>query len=262
VKIKGLSALICREKIALNIDAKQQLSIILPTYNESGNILILLDELKKYISIPYEAIVVDDNSPDGTWQMVAEYGKSNPEVRLIHRIHERGLTSAINAGIDSASGSLIMWMDVDLSMPPHRIPALLKAIEEGADVAVGSRYVAGGGDARAVTPLLSFQLLLSKILSILGGWFLGCQFRDWSSGFILVKREALENYRLMGDYGEYFIGLIYYLIKIKKAKVVEIPYILTPRERGESKTATNVWGFFRRGRKYLQTIWRVRFAAT
>jgi dolichol-phosphate mannosyltransferase len=245
----------------LNTNSQYELSIVLPTYNESGNILLLLEELKKNLSIPYEAIVVDDNSPDGTWQMVADYAKSNTEVKLIHRVNERGLTSAINAGIDAATGQLVMWMDVDLSMPPNRIPALLAAINSGADVAVGSRYVAGGGDARAVTPLLSFQLLLSKILSILGGWFLGCSFRDWSSGFIVLKREALSHYRLTGDYGEYFIGLIYYLIKVKKLSVVEIPYILTPRERGESKTATNVWGFFRRGRKYLQTLWRVKFAA-
>lgn len=235
------------------------LSIVLPTYNEGENILLVLDELAKVLSIPYEAIVVDDNSPDLTWKIVAEYAQKHPQVKLLHRVNERGLTSAINAGINKAQGKYIMWMDVDMSMPPARIPALLQAIEKGADVAVGSRYVKGGGDARAVNFLLTTQLMLSKLLSIMGGWFLGCRFRDWSSGFIVLKREFLEGYELRGDYGEYFIALIYYLIKRRHAKVVEVPYILTPRERGESKTATNLWGFVKRGHKYLRIMLQQRF---
>lgn len=235
------------------------LSIILPTYNESENILLVLDELANVITRPYEAIVVDDDSPDLTWKIVSEYAQQHPQVKLLHRVNERGLTSALNAGINKAQGKYILWMDVDMSMPPNRIPALLEAIEHGADVAVGSRYVKGGGDARAVNFLLTVQLMLSKLLSIMGGWFLGCRFRDWSSGFIVLKREFLQDYELRGDYGEYFIALIYYLIKRRHAKVVEVPYILTPRERGESKTATNLWGFVKRGHKYLRIMLQQRF---
>lgn len=243
----------------MDMSSSIDLSVILPTYNESENILLVLDELAKALNIPYEAIVVDDNSPDLTWKVVAEYAQQHPQVKLVHRVNERGLTSAINAGISKAQGKYIMWMDVDMSMPPSRIPALLQAIENGADVAVGSRYVKGGGDARAVNFLLTIQLMLSKLLSIMGGWFLGCRFRDWSSGFIVLKREFLEGYELRGDYGEYFIALIYYLIKRRHAKVVEVPYILTPRERGESKTATNLWGFVKRGHKYLRIMLQQRF---
>lgn len=239
-----------------------ELSIILPTFNESENILLLLDEIERHVKVPYEAIVVDDNSPDGTWKLVQQYARRHPQVLLLHRTSERGLTSALSAGIARAQGRLLMWMDVDFSMPPERISDLLQAVAQGADVAVGSRYVRGGGDARAVTPLLTFQLFLSKVLSILGGWFLGCAFRDWSSGFIVLKRELIENYQLTGDYGEYFIHLICYLIKRRGASVVEIPYVLTPRERGTSKTATNVWGFCLRGQKYLRTMWQQRCAYT
>jgi len=244
----------------MTTEQRVALSIILPTYNESENILLLLDALEQHIPVSYEAIVVDDNSPDGTWSLVGEYARTHPQVVLVHRTQERGLTSAINAGLDCARGELLLWMDVDMSMPPSRIPALLHAIRQGADVAVGSRYVRGGGDARAVTPLLTFQLFLSKVLSILGGWFLGCSFRDWSSGFIVMKRQMIDEYRLSGDYGEYFINLICYLIKQRGAQVVEVPYVLTPRERGESKTATNIWGFFLRGRKYLRVMWHQRYA--
>ena len=238
---------------------KPDLSIILPTYNESENILLVIAAIEQTLELPYEIIVVDDNSPDLTWKIVAEYAQMHAQVKLVHRIDERGLTSALNAGIKHASGKYILWMDVDMSMPPDRIPALLAAIESGADVAVGSRYVKGGGDARAVNFLLTVQLMLSKLLSILGGWFLGCRFRDWSSGFIVVKREFLEDYALLGDYGEYFIALIYHLIKRRRAIVVEVPYVLTPRERGESKTATNLWGFVKRGHKYLRIMVRQRF---
>lgn len=237
-----------------------ELSIILPTYNESENIIVLLDELNKVLSVRYEAIVVDDDSPDLTWKIVEEYSQGHPQVKLLHRTKDRGLTNSLNAGLDMAQGRYLMWMDVDMSMSPDRIPALLKAIEDGADVAVGSRYVKGGGDARAVNFILTTQLYLSKVLSILGGWVLGCKFRDWSSGFIVVKREFLQGYQLTGDYGEYFIALIYYLIKRRNAQVVEVPYVLTPRERGESKTATNLWGFIKRGRKYLSVMLQQRFS--
>lgn len=235
------------------------LSIILPTFNERENIIILLLELEQILDVEYEAIVVDDDSPDLTWQAVKDFSATHQNVRLLRRMDERGLTSALNAGLKMAKGQLIMWMDVDLSMPPKKIPELLQAIDNGADVAVGSRYVKGGGDARAVNFLLATQLLLSKVLSILGGWMLGCRFRDWSSGFIVMKRETLGTYKLKGDYGEYFIALICYLVKTRKAKVVEVPYVLVPRVLGESKTATNLWGFMRRGRKYLRSILQQRF---
>ncbi len=241
------------------MNAEIALSIILPTYNEKDNIILLLSELEKIVAIPYEAIVVDDDSPDKTWEAVEAFAASRSNVRLLRRVNVRGLTSAINDGLKMGRGRLLMWMDVDLSMPPKKIPELLQAIDEGADVAVGSRYVPGGGDARAVNFLLATQLMLSKTLSILGGWALGCRFRDWSSGFIVLKREFLQGYDLSGDYGEYFIALIVYLIKERRARVVEVPYVLTPRRRGESKTATNLWGFIRRGRKYLGMIVRLRF---
>jgi dolichol-phosphate mannosyltransferase len=242
--------------------AAPALSIVLPTFNERDNIILLLQELEKVLRVPYEAIVVDDDSPDLTWKSVEDYARTHPNVLLLRRINKRGLTTAINDGLKLGKGRLLMWMDVDLSMPPEKIPELLNAIDRGADVAVGSRYVSGGGDARAVNLHLTVQLMLSKVLSIIGGWMLGCRFRDWSSGFIVLKRELLDGYDLNGDYGEYFIDLIYYLIKRKNARVVEIPYVLTPRVRGESKTATDIWGLIRRGRGYLKMVWRLRFGSS
>src|SRR5690606_5229251 len=120
----------------MNNNKNIELSIVLPTYNEGENILLVLDELNRVLNISYEAIVVDDDSPDLTWSIVAEYARTHPQVRLLHRTNERGLTSALNAGLNIATGKYLLWMDVDMSMPPDRIPALLEAINNGADVAV------------------------------------------------------------------------------------------------------------------------------
>lgn len=234
------------------------LSVVLPTYNERENILLLMDEIERVVGVPYEAIVVDDDSPDGTWRAVEEYARSHPQVRLLRRVDARGLTGALNEGIKLARGRLVMWMDVDFSMSPERIPALLRTIDAGADVALGSRYISGGGDVRGSGMQLTVQLVLSKLLSILCGWTLGCRISDWSSGYIMLKREMLQGYELSGDHGEYFISMIHYLIKRRGAKIVEVPYVLTPRQWGESKTATNLWGLYRRGLRYLHMIWRVR----
>lgn len=231
-----------------------ELSIILPTYNEKDNILVLLKEIDNVLSCDYEVIIVDDDSPDGTWQLIKSYQEKDQRIKLIHRTNERGLTSALNAGIKLAKGKLIMWMDVDLSMPPEKIPELLIAIESGADVAVGSRYVSGGRDDRAVNFHLTTQKFLSKHINVLCGKLLKCNFLDWTSGFIVLRRSLLDNYRLTGDYGEYFIHLINYLCHIPNVKIREIPYTIVPRQRGTSKTATNLSGFFRRGKKYILMI--------
>src|SRR5688500_2494896 len=101
------------------------LSIVLPTYNERENIVRLMDEIQRLLNITCEVIVVDDGSPDGTWRAVQEYARSHPQVQLLHRVGRRGLTSALNEGIKLARGKLVMWMDVDFSMSPERIPVLL-----------------------------------------------------------------------------------------------------------------------------------------
>lgn len=234
------------------------LSIVLPTYNERENILRLMDEIGRLLDVPYEIIVVDDDSPDGTWRAVEEYCRSHPRARLLRRVGRRGLTGALNEGIKLARGKLVMWMDVDFSMSPERIPVLLDTINAGADVALGSRYISGGGDVRGSGMHLTVHLVLSKLLTVICGLTLGLKVSDWSSGYIMLKREMLGGYELHGDHGEYFISMIHYLIKRRGAKIVEVPYVLTPREWGESKTATSLWGLYRRGLRYLHMIWRVR----
>ncbi len=234
-----------------------QISIILPTYNEAGNIELLIDRtLQALGDYPggMEVVVVDDNSPDGTWRLVAARAKTDDRVRLIHRTGEKGLTSAISRGIREARGQWVGWMDCDLSMPPEAWPRLAEALTQGAKMAVGSRYVPSGGDiAHSLT-----GRTFSRLINLWAGLVLDGSIKDYTSGFILGQREIFERIDLRGDYGEYCIDLLY---RTKKAgfTVRELPYLCVPREAGESKTATDVQGYLKRGVNYVKTVFRLRF---
>jgi dolichol-phosphate mannosyltransferase len=235
-----------------------KISIVLPTYNEAGNIELLIDRtLEALGDYPggVEVVVVDDDSPDGTWQLVARKADGDGRVRLIHRRGENGLTSAISRGIREARGEWIGWMDCDMSMPPEQWPHLADTLAQGADMAVGSRYVPGGGDvAHSFT-----GRLFSRLINLWAGLLLSWSIKDYTSGFILGRKAVFDRIELRGDYGEYCIDMLY---RARRAGFVirELPYLCVPREAGESKTATNMWGYLSRGVNYVTTIWRLRFS--
>lgn len=234
-----------------------QISIVLPTFNEAGNIGPLIDRTLAALGHTpggVEVVVVDDNSPDGTWRLVAQKAQADPRVRLIHRTGESGLTSAIQRGIREARGRWVGWMDCDLSMPPEDWPQLAAALAGGADIAVGSRYVPGGGDvAHSLT-----GRLFSRIINLWAGLVLVWSIKDYTSGFILARRQIFDEIDLRGDYGEYCIDLLYRAHRAGYA-IRELPYLCVPREAGESKTAANMWGYLTRGVNYVTTVLRLRF---
>lgn len=237
-----------------------KISIVMPTYNEAGNINPLIERtigaLGNYPG-GLEIVVVDDNSPDGTWRLVEQWAAKDSRVRLVRRVDESGLTSAISRGIHEARGELVGWMDCDLSMPPEDWPKLAAAIEQGADMAVGSRYVPGGADVAH-----SFVgQLFSRIINIWAGLILDWSIKDYTSGFILGRRKIFNVITLRGDYGEYCIDMLY-RTRRHGFTIVELPYICVPREEGESKTATDVWGYLKRGVNYVTTIFGLRFRGT
>ncbi|OQY46871.1 MAG: hypothetical protein B6242_06525 [Anaerolineaceae bacterium 4572_78] len=232
------------------------ISIVLPTFDERDNITSLIDRtLVTLNNYDLEIIVVDDDSPDGTWQLVQEKEKIDSRVRLIRRVDENGLTSAIQRGITESKGTYIGWMDCDLSMPPEDWAKLVKAIENGADMVIGSRYVSDGADvAHSLT-----GRTLSRVINLGASLLLDWGIKDYTSGFILAHRKIFEQITLRGDYGEYCIDLLY---RTKRANfmVQEVPYTCVPRESGESKTATNVWGYITRGVNYVKTVSRLRLS--
>lgn len=235
-------------------------SVILPTYNEALNIAGLICAILDAVTVPVEVIVVDDDSPDGTWRVVQELAQREPRARLIRRTQERGLTAAIQAGIDAALGSVMVWMDCDFSHPPEVIPQLLdKVLNEGYDIAVASRYVRGG---RAKSGTEGTQdswvgATFSWVLYVFTWVMLDRRFKDYTSGFIAIQRQVLQEIRLRGDYGEYFIDLMVRAIR-RGYRFVEIPFVNRPRLYGESKTGANVLQYMRRGIKYLITVARLR----
>ncbi|MCB0212578.1 MAG: polyprenol monophosphomannose synthase [Anaerolineae bacterium] len=237
-------------------EASPQITIVLPTYNEAGNIEKLIqrtiDALGDYPG-GIEVMVVDDDSPDRTWELASQVAETDERVRVIHRQTERGLTSALNRGIRDARGQWVGWMDCDMSMPPEDWPWLAQALADGADVAIGSRYVPGGSD---VAHTLTGRLF-SRTINIWAGLMLGWSVKDYTSGFVLARKSVFDNLELRGDYGEYCIDMLY---RVKRAgcTIHEIPYVCVPRMAGESKTAQNAWGYLKRGVNYVKTLFQLR----
>ena len=181
-----------------------KVSVIVPTYNERDNLPELFERISKALKgYDYEIIIVDDDSPDETWKLAEELSNRYP-VRVIRRTDEKGLSSAVIRGFKEATGDVFVVMDADLQHPPEVIPELLKAIEDGADIAIASRYVPGGG----VKNWYWYRKLISK-------------------GAIMLGRLALPKIRNVKDPVSGFFAL--------RREVVEVPFVFGLRKGGESK---------------------------
>lgn len=236
-----------------------KISVILPTFNEKENIALLVDAIL-HVCTGYECevIVVDDDSPDGTWRIVEEKAVGDTRIRCIHRVGERGLTSALNAGINAAKGDVVVWLDSDFQMPPAKIPELVQAVVDGNDVAVGSRFVPGGQDIRynqssGHGQIIAVHKSLSRIISVITSLVFRSNHKDWTSGFIAVNKQLFNETKLHGDYGEYFMYLVHYALNNNK-KVIEIPYVLGARQDGDSKSSRSYLDMALKGVKYLYAV--------
>ncbi len=235
-------------------ETSSDVSVILPSYNERENILEAVGRIRKALGGRLkEIIVVDDNSPDETWKLVEDLNE--PQVRLMRRMSERGLASALDDGIKAARGEIIAWMDCDLGLPPEDLPRLVNELEgnNGADVAIGSRYAPGGKDLRPKR-----LALLSTIFNLYAALILGFKVRDYTSGFAAVKREVFSNVSWnRSGFGEYFTEFAYRAVK-KGYKVKEIGYIYRLREKGVSKLSNNYFNLIKHGLRYGGKIIKLR----
>lgn len=173
----------------------------------------------------WELIVVDDGSPDGTADLAESYADVHP-VRVVRRPGKAGLASAVLAGFAEARGDVLAVMDADLSHPPEAVPRLAAAIESGADLAVGSRYVKGGGTED--WPLR--RRIVSRAACLMGNVLV--PIRDCTSGFFAIRRTAIDGVRL-NPIG-FKIGFEV-MARGRYRKAVEIPYVFRDRELGKSK---------------------------
>ncbi len=208
------------------------ISIVVPTYNERENIEELLRRLDSSMrGFEYEVIVVDDDSPDGTWEAALELSQKYP-VKVIRRVGVRGLASAVVRGFREARGEAIVVMDADLQHPPEDVPRLIAALEE-TDIAVASRYAYGGRvegwslARRAVSwgATMLARLLLPRARRV----------KDPMSGFFAIKRSVIEGVEL-SPVG--YKVLLEVLVKGRYRRVTEVPYVFRCRQRGESKLSS------------------------
>ena len=202
-----------------------QVSIIIPTYNESKNIIQILKSIGENIprNILTEAIVIDDNSPDGTGKIVEDYLKNVKKlagytIDVIHRTAKNGLSSAILKGIQQARGDTIVVMDSDFSHPPQIIPKLIEAIKQYHwDIVVASRYVKGGN----VQDWPFKRRVLSKIATKIAKKGLGVDISDPMSGFFAFKKNILQGLKLDAIGYKFLLEV---LVKTRGVSVKEIPY--------------------------------------
>jgi len=250
----------CAHQMSSQIARVQSVSLVMPTFNEGGHIQDLINESAKALSecvADFEIIVVDDNSPDKTWELAEKCANNQNKVRVIRRMKDHGLTPSIQEGISAARCEVIAWMDCDFSHPPEKIPQLIYMLNQGYDVAVNSRYCCGGGENREGKGS-AIQLFLSLTLNWGIRFMLRSSFSDYTSGFIAARRKVFDSIKLRGDYGEYFIDLIYRAIR-QGFGVCELPYVAQVRRSGESKTGSNLGQYLKRGRKYLTTVAKLRW---
>jgi dolichol-phosphate mannosyltransferase len=231
----------------------RRISVILPTYNERGNIVELIGSIQgvsRDAGLSAEIVVVDDDSPDGTWALVEKLSRDSGEMRVIRRVGERGLATAIRRGIREASGDVVVVMDTDFNHDPIHIPALVRSLD-GHDIAVGSRYVPGGGMEGSTLRYwgsYAFNLFIRLVL--------GVKTSDNLSGFFAARREFLSGFPLdaiFQGYGDYFIRLLH-AAEERGSSVLEIPVRYALRPTGQSKTR-----FIRHTVEYTRTVFSVRF---
>lgn len=230
-------------------------SLVVPTYNERHNVEKLVSRLCDLLdqALPdcYEVIIVDDNSPDRTWELAEVLTESYPELRVMRRQRERGLSTAVIRGWQAARGEILGVIDGDLQHPPEVLLKLLTHMQQGADLAVASRHVEGGG----VSSWSLVRRMLSRGAQLLGLIVLPeviSRVSDPMSGYFMVRRSAIAGCSLSP------VGykiLIEVMGRGQINQIAEVGYVFQEREAGESKVTGQQYY------DYLRHLLRLRLSA-
>ncbi|MEM6447419.1 MAG: glycosyltransferase [Cyanobacteria bacterium P01_D01_bin.123] len=230
------------------------LSLVVPTYNEHESLPYLLktlsDLLDRALPDAYELIVVDDDSPDRTWELAESLQASIPSLKVIRRVRDKVLATAVRDGWLQARGEILGAIDGDLQHPPEVVLELIDRVRAGADLAIASRNVEGGGVsewslARRIVSRGAQLLGLLVLPGVLG------QVSDPMSGYFLVRRTAIAGAAL--DPVGYKI-LLEVIARGRIARISEVGYVFQERQEGESKVS------YRHYFDYLFHLWRLRLA--
>jgi dolichol-phosphate mannosyltransferase len=212
------------------VSDKPELSLIVPTYNESENIAELVDRIEKSLEcVSFEIVIVDDSSPDGTDRIAETLNGKYGNVRVSRRLGKLGLGSAILHGFDCANANVLAVMDADLQHPPEILSKMYNEICGGYDLVVGSRYVGGGGTQNWKL----HRMIVSRGATLLAHLLFPetKKVKDVMSGFFMIRRDALNSADL-NPIG--FKILLEVLAKCRYNLVIEMPYVFTDRRNGKS----------------------------
>jgi dolichol-phosphate mannosyltransferase len=217
---------------------QQKVAVTIPTLCEAGNILALLERVRAVLdahNVLYEILIVDDDSRDGTTEIVNAIAEEDPRVRLFIRQGQRGLSGAVLHGWENTDASIVGVMDADMQHPPELLPELATAMLSGCDLVIGSRYAPGGGFGE--------WHIFRKLLSAAAVWAtwpiqrVGLRAKDPMSGFFFVRRDCLEGIPFQQSG---FKLLLEILVRARISSVREIPFAFGKRYRGESKANMKV----------------------
>lgn len=214
------------------------LSLILPTYNEAQNLPTLIDLLDGVLrDIPHEIIVVDDNSPDGTWRVAQMMAQDFPSVRVLRRIGKKGLSSAAVDGFDAAGGDIVAVMDADGQHDSALLLAMFRMIENhSADIVVASRYVPGG----SVGDWVRDRRIISKIGTFFCNRLSASPVSDPLGGFFMMRHALYKDIRSSLRPTGFKILLEILANVPESVRLHELPLIFRPRLHGKSKLSLRV----------------------
>lgn len=210
-----------------------ELTIVVPTRNERDNVGVLVDRLISALDgIAWEVVFVDDDSPDGTCEVVKTLAAADPRVRCIYRVGRRGLSGACIEGMLSSAAPFVAVMDADLQHDEYLVPKMLEALRGGADLAVGTRYAPGGSTG---TGFSAFRRWGSRQAIQLTKKLLGVEVSDPMSGFYMIRKPLVE--AMAGSLWPQGFRLLLDIVVTSpnKLKTVEIPFTFRTRPSGESK---------------------------
>lgn len=222
------------------------LSVILPTYNESQNVPLIVDRIAKVLEpiCSFEVLVIDDNSPDKTWAIAEQLCEERPWLRTLRRMHNKGLSAAVVDGFAFAKGQNLVVMDADLQHDENALAKFVDAFQSGAQLVVGSRKVDGGG----VEGWSAIRKFVSWFATRLAYVILPLQVSDPMSGFFGITRDV-HNAITPQVNPKGFKILLEYLARINDKKVQEVGYTFRGRQHGESKLSNDVIY------DYLEALW-------
>jgi dolichol-phosphate mannosyltransferase len=211
-------------------------ALVIPTLNEAGNIEPLMDRIRTALDpIAYEIIVVDDGSTDGTREIVSACSDSDPRIKLLVRKNQKGLAGAVIHGWRHTDADLLGVMDADLQHPPEVLPSLLRAIQQGNDIAIGSRY-AKATRVDGWNPLRQWVSRLST-WATLPFQKNGVRVKDPMSGFFIVRRQCVDGIEFQT---QGFKILLEVLVRGKIHSAAEVPFQFGLRRAGKSKADVKV----------------------